>query len=108
MEKIDFLEQAMRESTDKHARAIDDAHARVEALTTRHGISDKAHADLKAAHAEKDIKHATLTERVAYLEKFTGETADKHLREIEATKGAHEQLVKDSSARHAVHDALQP
>merc|ERR1719401_436658 len=78
-ERLDFLEKTLGDSADKHA-------AQLEALKTTIG----KHAEVVAKHA-KDMEtiksahahHATLGERVDYLEKMMGDSADKHTEELE-------------------------
>ena len=50
------------------------------------------------------LHHASLPERIGYLEKNIGDSADKHARKLEALKGAHDKRAKGREAtqdRHA-------
>merc|ERR1712194_978585 len=51
-----------------------------------------------------EAKHASVNDRVGYLEKFLGESAEKHARELDALKASHTKNVNDT---RAVHGSLQ-
>merc|ERR1719229_349490 len=84
-ERINYLEQLLGDSADKHSQelaAIKDAHAK---FLAAHGKQSKDVDSLKALHAH----HATMGERIHYLEKALGDSADKHAEELQALKAAH-------------------
>jgi len=84
-ERIDYIEQQLGGSVDAHASEID----AVKALQSRHEKDFGRHAKeleaLKASHAH----HASLAERVTYVERQLGDSADTHARELEV---AHQKL----------------
>merc|ERR1719469_1331578 len=45
--------------------------------------------------------HASLPERMAFVEKLRGDSADKHTKEIEALKQAHSKHAKSLDEHHA-------
>mmetsp|Transcript_10058 Transcript_10058/g.27079 ORF Transcript_10058/g.27079 Transcript_10058/m.27079 type:complete len:424 (-) Transcript_10058:7-1278(-) len=94
-ERIDYLEQLLGDSADKHARELQDlkdAHAK---FLAAHGKHAKDLEGLKALHAH----HATMGERIEYLEKMLGDSADKHFEELQALKSAQTKHA-DALAKH--------
>merc|ERR1712039_919367 len=84
------------DSADKHAQelqALKEAHAK---FLASHGKHAKDLDGLKALHAH----HATMGERIDYLEKMLGDSADKHFEELQALKAAHAKHA-DALSRHA-------
>eukprot|EP00972_Heterocapsa_arctica_P036347 5349559-Heterocapsa_arctica.AAC.1 len=56
--------------------------------------------NLKAAH----LHHASLPERISYLGKTIGDSADKHAKKLEKLKAAHDahaQGIPDAHEKHA-------
>merc|ERR1719464_1313862 len=85
-ERVDFLERTLGDSADKHQKELESlrvAHARHDAATGKHAGDLES---LKAAHSH----HAGMAERLAYIEKTLGDSADKHAREVAALKAAHD------------------
>jgi len=102
-ERMDYLERLVGDSADRHAQelqAIKDAHS-------KHGTIQNRHAkELEAAQA----KHATLGERLEYLEKLFGDSADHHMKELQSLTdmhskhlSAHRKLTLDFEALKASH-----
>ncbi|CAE7860007.1 unnamed protein product [Symbiodinium necroappetens] len=107
-ERLKFLEQAIGDSADRHSQELKQAKMQLEAL---HGkLSDEQ------GHREgRDKHHATLEERMRYLEQALGDSADKHSRELKAHKDGRdkqhasleekvkyiEKLIGDSADEHA-------
>eukprot|EP00928_Gymnodinium_smaydae_P031046 TRINITY_DN22919_c1_g1_i3.p1 TRINITY_DN22919_c1_g1~~TRINITY_DN22919_c1_g1_i3.p1 ORF type:complete len:1039 (-),score=295.60 TRINITY_DN22919_c1_g1_i3:106-3156(-) len=91
MERLDQLETLLGESTAKHGEGLDVAHQKLEQAFGR---------------------HATFDERIAYLEKAVGDSAESHLRHEQELAAAH-QLLQDvhgkvndeRQAREEVHGA---
>jgi len=108
-ERINYLEQLLGDSADKHAaelQALKEAHAK---FVAAHGKHAKDLEGLKALHAH----HATMGERMAYLEKMLGDSADKHYEELQALKAAHNKHAdamakqgKDAGAALAQHASV--
>merc|ERR1712238_587648 len=84
-ERINYLERLVGDSADKHAKevaALQEAHRK---FAESHGKQVKDVEGLKALHAH----HAGVAERLDYIEKFMGDSADKHFEELQALKGVH-------------------
>jgi len=82
-------ERLLEDSADKHANelaALKDSHKRMVEI---HGKSAKDVDALKTLHAH----HATMAERLDYMEKVLGDSADKHFQELQALKVAHQKHV---------------
>jgi hypothetical protein len=109
-ERLEYLEKLLGDSADRHAEELAAAHAKLEQLHHRVSATEKhgaAVADLQKAHssmaAEKQglaEHHATLKERVDYLETAMGDSADKHFKEVAALKAAHAKLASDHKLDH--------
>mmetsp|Transcript_83133 Transcript_83133/g.211624 ORF Transcript_83133/g.211624 Transcript_83133/m.211624 type:complete len:270 (+) Transcript_83133:3-812(+) len=98
-ERVDYLEQTLGDSADKHAEevaALKAAHAK-----TQDALAKQAK-DASAALAH----HATVGERLAYIEKCIGDSADQQLRELEALKQAHSNTAKDLTSMKDLHGRL--
>merc|ERR1719277_1125307 len=70
-ERLDYLERSFGDSADKHAKALEAAHKRL----------DQMHGRLQEQLAGH---HASIEERMNYVEKLLGDSADKHAAELEA------------------------
>merc|ERR1719199_445423 len=108
-----YIETFIGESADKHsaelaeaARSLDEAHKKISGLgdvVNRHDAKHSAHEH-----------HATIQERLTYIEKFMGDSADKHDAEMaEAARSldeAHKKIsglgdvVNRHDAKHSAHD----
>lgn len=115
-ERLKFLEKNLGDSADKHLQELQAAHAKLEQLHSR--VADESRLREQHATRDKDTRdsfHASLEQRMKYLEKSIGDSADHHARELEAHKGkretAHatleerlkylEKALGDSADRHA-------
>ncbi|CAE7433140.1 unnamed protein product [Symbiodinium pilosum] len=107
-ERLKFLEQSIGDSVERHASELKQAKLQLETL---HGkLSDEQ------GHREsRDQHHATLEERMRFVEQSLGDSAEKHSRELRAHKDSREQqhaslkekvsymekLIGDSADEHA-------
>jgi len=78
-ERLEFIEQQIGNSADNQHKLMEALEAKQRRLT---GVLD----DLSGSLGEREVLGATLQERVNYLEKFIGESADKHGNAIEAAQ----------------------
>lgn len=78
-ERLEFIEQQIGNSADNQHKLMEALEAKQRRLT---GVLD----DLSGSMGEREVLGATLQERVNYLEKFIGESADKHGNAIEAAQ----------------------
>merc|ERR1712050_256013 len=91
-ERIKYLEKELGDSADKHAKALsalDASHKKLE------GGLDALHGHVKGLGDAHGKMHATVEERVTFLEKEIGDSADKHLkqiRELEALNDGHKKM----------------
>eukprot|EP00930_Biecheleria_cincta_P083353 TRINITY_DN72938_c0_g1_i1.p1 TRINITY_DN72938_c0_g1~~TRINITY_DN72938_c0_g1_i1.p1 ORF type:complete len:1818 (+),score=410.71 TRINITY_DN72938_c0_g1_i1:251-5455(+) len=109
-ERVDYVEKLLGDSADKHSRALDAAQVRLDQLhgrlssCERHGSTleelKKAHGMMQTDKTALDSHHATLKERVDFLETFVGESADKHTKELENLKALHTKTTADAKAQH--------
>eukprot|EP00416_Gambierdiscus_australes_P013357 CAMPEP_0171121536 /NCGR_PEP_ID=MMETSP0766_2-20121228/102746_1 /TAXON_ID=439317 /ORGANISM="Gambierdiscus australes, Strain CAWD 149" /LENGTH=673 /DNA_ID=CAMNT_0011584321 /DNA_START=9 /DNA_END=2027 /DNA_ORIENTATION=+ len=112
-ERISYIEKAIGDSADKHGQALreaqlklDQLHGRIAVFESNHGELKRAHSQLMGDRAELDAKHATVSERVAYLEKLLGDSAEKHSKELESLKSMHSRHVNDTKSTHSSLQAL--
>jgi len=106
-ERVEYLENALGESADKHWKELQElkvAHARHDMAQGKHSKDLEA---LKEAHTQ----HATLVERVSYIETCIQDSADRHNQELAAAHQRVEalggRLDGDAAARdRAVQEAL--
>lgn len=99
-ERMEYIEKLLGDSADQHAQLINDANNKLEQLHTRLSNCEVGHGDLRRAHSDKEAKHATMAERVAYLEKMAGDSADKHARELENLRQGLEKTSRDHQNFH--------
>lgn len=99
-ERMEYLERAVGDSAGKHQRQLEEASAKLEHLHARVSGCESGHGELKRWASEKDGKHASMADRVAYLEKLAGDSAEKHLRELDAFRAAHEGHMQATKAKH--------
>eukprot|EP00932_Pfiesteria_piscicida_P016979 SRR837773.3883.p2 GENE.SRR837773.3883~~SRR837773.3883.p2 ORF type:complete len:327 (-),score=171.65 SRR837773.3883:99-1040(-) len=103
-ERIAYLEQVLGDSVEKHSKELDTikaAHNKLAGESKGHGQNHGALSDQLANVARA---HATVEDRVRYLEQTLGDSVEKHARELQALKTAHAQHAqghKDQLARHA-------
>ncbi|CAE7636955.1 unnamed protein product [Symbiodinium pilosum] len=120
-ERLEYIEKMIGDSADKHAKELSAAHEKIQDMHKR--VADceargshveavrKAHdkmANDQAAHASN---HATLRERVDFLEKKVGDSAEHHKKELQATRQFQEQLHsrlnEERQLREQAHEQLQ-
>jgi chromosome segregation ATPase len=95
-ERLNYLEKVVGDSADKHWEEIQklkDAHAK------------SADAMNKAARDAQGIneKHASVAERLQYMERLLGDSADRHATELRALKDSHDRHVQDVASMKAAH-----
>mmetsp|Transcript_39443 Transcript_39443/g.126416 ORF Transcript_39443/g.126416 Transcript_39443/m.126416 type:complete len:657 (-) Transcript_39443:336-2306(-) len=100
-ERIDYMERLVGESFDKHARQLEDAHSKLEQLHGRLSGCEAGHGELKKLGADHSLKHASMGERAAYLERALGDSAEKHMRELENLKAATEKHMRETHGRQS-------
>lgn len=101
-ERLDYLEKVIGDSASRHTTDL----AALKSAHDRHSVAFNKHvrdfADLKGGQ----MQHSTIEERLRELERFTGDSADKHSRELEALRKAHGKhsqdylALKETSANH--------
>lgn len=78
-DRVQYLEKLLGDSVDAHSSEL-------QALKAEHA----KHADAVAKQARdlqgQDVHHAAMRERMAYLEKLLGDSADKHAAELNSLK----------------------
>ncbi|CAE7328362.1 unnamed protein product [Symbiodinium natans] len=107
-QRLDFLEKAMGDSFEKHAKAhgasldtLKKAHSSLQSLILSRAQTHGEHIDtLKKAHnaltgskAQQDVTHASLRERVDFLEASLGDNADKHGKALAELKASHAKML---------------
>jgi len=119
-DRVEAIEASVRDSADKHGKALENAHARLEHIHGRVTACErlnvavdslqKGHSALAEEKATLHAHHATLQERVDYLEKLLGDSADKHAKELDNLKvvhARHAEEVKGISAAQAQHATME-
>ncbi|CAE7544182.1 unnamed protein product [Symbiodinium natans] len=101
-ERLDYIERMVGDSADKHAKELAAAHEKIkdmhkrvvdcEARGTHVDSVRKAHDKMASEQAAHASNHATLRERVDFLEKKVGDSAEHHKKELQASRQAQEQL----------------
>lgn len=95
-ERVDFLESMLGDTADKHAQELKNlksSHDKLGGLLTKQG----SQLDGFDAHREH---HASIPERMAYLEQQLGDSADKHSAELAAL---HKKVSQEQAARDKHH-----
>ncbi|CAE7573833.1 unnamed protein product, partial [Symbiodinium sp. CCMP2456] len=104
-ERLEYVEKLLGDSADRHSQELKAAHQKLEQVHGRLSACERSHTTLteqqRAREANLDAHHATLKERVDYLEGAIGDSADRHSRELESLKTAHSRLHNDSKAKEA-------
>ncbi|CAJ1435729.1 unnamed protein product [Effrenium voratum] len=117
LERIQYMEKVMGDSAVKHSQELAEAHSKIDEMHSRvakcevHGESleslKKSTASLASGKTRLEEHHASLGERVDYLEKALGDSADRHALEMAS---AHSKLAalhsrlgdeKEARERHA-------
>ncbi|CAE8688874.1 unnamed protein product [Polarella glacialis] len=116
-ERLEFIEGSLGDSADNHTQELKAAHAKIDKMGARMVVCEKhgnmvqdlqrAHGDMSKEHREKlDTVHASVSERLNYLESIIGDSADKHVKELESVKVASSKLATEAKARDAHHASV--
>jgi len=106
-----FLEKTIGDSADKHTKAVEGAMCKLDQMFTRlsaceragNSIGDlqRAHASLSTEKTQLEAHHATLKERVDFLETTLGDNVDKHAKALDALRKDHTKLLGESKVKHS-------
>ena len=113
-ERLEYLEGKIGDSFDQHERELKAANAKLEQVHNRlaqcekhgasiselhrsHSTSSQEHKAVLAAHS------ASLGERLDFLEKSLGQSAEKHAKEVDALKASHSKIATETKVRDAHH-----
>merc|ERR1719382_1816441 len=95
-ERMRYVEKLLGDSADKHAKEL----KALKAAHEKHaGDTSRDMADLKALSTH----HASIPERMDYLESLLGDSADKHSKELAQLKDAHGKHAQDLQALKGIH-----
>mmetsp|Transcript_33690 Transcript_33690/g.98048 ORF Transcript_33690/g.98048 Transcript_33690/m.98048 type:complete len:184 (+) Transcript_33690:3-554(+) len=95
-ERLQFIEKAIGDSAEKHGAAIE----KLRAAHAKHAAALEKHAkDSCAALAA----HATVNDRIYYLEQLLGDSADKHAQDVAALKAAAEKHARELAGTKDLH-----
>jgi len=86
-DRLAYLENALGDSANQHTGKLEAAMAKLDQLLSRVSAVEAQGNALGKAHGEK---HASMQERMSYLEGLIGDSADKHAKELDALKVAHD------------------
>jgi len=92
-ERLQYLEQFVGDSADKHAKAVKD-------LEAAHSRIKDFHGHMVGVKANQESHKANMEERLEFLERQIGDSADRHSEELEALKGNHSKLSKTLDQLH--------
>mmetsp|Transcript_28375 Transcript_28375/g.51223 ORF Transcript_28375/g.51223 Transcript_28375/m.51223 type:complete len:660 (+) Transcript_28375:57-2036(+) len=82
-ERVNFLEKSLGDSADKHEQAQQKNQEQLE-KHRREALEHKSRLEDHKVQGEK--KHANLEQRLDYIEKLVGDSADRHAKMLEETK----------------------
>merc|ERR1740121_3610196 len=106
-ERMAYLEQMLGDSADKHAAHVAELHKKLE---QEKAARDKHHGSVKDMLAkeqdERGGHHASINERVDYLENVIGTNADKHAKELEKLARSHKELTGELKAKGDSHEGV--
>lgn len=106
-DRISFLEQQIGDSADRHAAAVAELHDKFSQEQAAHEQHHGSVRELMAREMEdRGAHHATLSERLDYLESMVGDTADKHMQELAQVASGHHTLAGELRSREGQHGAL--
>jgi len=74
---------------------LEELHGRVTTCEVQSKKNSDGHVNMKSQSEAQEKVHATLAERLDYLEAMLGDSADRHGKELEALKAAHARHAKD-------------
>uniref|UniRef100_A0A7S0A511 Uncharacterized protein n=1 Tax=Pyrodinium bahamense TaxID=73915 RepID=A0A7S0A511_9DINO len=113
-ERVDYLERALGDSADKHMKELEDLKAAQRMFASEGKVRDKATGDMKErleqcmkANEKFYTHHATIEDRVNYLESVLGESVEKHNVELAQMRSAHAKHSGDAKAREAQHATFE-
>ncbi|CAE6912035.1 unnamed protein product [Symbiodinium sp. CCMP2592] len=108
-ERVNALEKELASTGAKvdaaHSRVTDERTAR-EAHAASLDTLHKAHNSLQSQKAQQDAVHASLRERVEFLESSIGDNADKHGKALAELRASHAKLVTDSKSKETAHSSF--
>jgi len=92
-DRLTYVENVVGDSVEKHAREIAASHVKLDLFAVRVGhcevAKDQIHG-LRQAHSKSETDfgnfHSTIRQRLEYLEKLIGDSADHHAMEIAKIK----------------------
>jgi len=93
-ERLDFLEKLVGESADKYAE-------HVKALQAANEKLNKVHGNMASEKDTRDKHHATLEERVTFIEQQIGESAENNSQALAALANTHKELSGSLSQLHS-------
>jgi len=99
-ERLKYVEKVMGDSADKH-RELQKMHQML------HDSHKQSAGDLDNAHKKMLDVHATLQQRVNYLEKLVGDSADKHEKHVQDLEMLHRHLQDHSNKVMEIHGNLE-
>jgi len=95
-ERLEYVETVVGDSMEKHTRELAAAHVKLDLFAVRvaNCESTRDHvSELKSAHdaltKEQAEKHASMKQRLDYLEKLIGDSADQYAKELAQTRKQH-------------------
>merc|ERR1719277_2801634 len=108
---MEYLEKAIGDSVEQHANVAAMTQAKLEQLHSKVNEQDRERqkhgGELSSTKDKLSQSHATIEERLAYIEKAVGESFERHALELDSLKGAHKGLHTESRDQKARHSALE-
>jgi len=101
-ERLSFVENTIGDSANKHEQHVRDLADLRKMHDTHVGDFWQQHQSTKDRHEH----HATFEQRIAYLEKGFGDSADTHARMLEEMKRAHDEHLRDFDAHRNEHASV--
>merc|ERR1712050_757926 len=94
-QRLCYVEQAIGDSADKHARGLEQLK-----------LSHEKHAAILNRAGQSSEKHATIEQRLDELERYVGDSADKHFKELEEMKKVHGSHAERMQGFHTHHGTM--
>lgn len=94
-EKVEYLERALREAGDRHSQQVQALHSKVEQLhshvSNERTMRDSHHKGVVDTFGKereaRERQHASIEERLTYIETYLGESADRHAQDLQNHQG---------------------
>jgi len=109
-ERVECIERELSDSASRHAVTLEKAeqlHSRLSACEGHSNTLGRAHADLTREKSSLRESHASMQERLDYIENLLGDSAEKHDRGFQDLKTSHDKHAKELTSIQTTHASHQ-